>query len=83
MNTLLSLFPWRAAKSLLEWHGNRLLIERDRWETVHLMGVRSNTDGQPVWSQVDPTFGQVPADATHIKLGKVVWIDKSIWFWTD
>ena len=27
-----------------------------------------NTDGQPVWLPVDPTFGQVPADATHIKL---------------
>ena len=27
-----------------------------------------NQDGQPIWIPVDPTFGQVPADATHIKL---------------
>ena len=27
-----------------------------------------NQEGDPVWIPVDPTFGQVPADATHIKL---------------
>ena len=27
-----------------------------------------NQEGQPIWIPVDPTFGQVPADATHIKL---------------
>ena len=28
----------------------------------------NDTEGNPIWLPVDPTFGQVPADATHIKL---------------
>ena len=34
----------------------------------HAPEVLVQQDGQPIWIPVDPTFGQVPADATHIKL---------------